>query len=599
MKQRLLSFFLTVCISVLSADAGDQIPPGPGYFPGNKVQKDERVRYYITPQRIVWQSDTSGVTVRHAEILLQQGNSQAVFGLKKDTYCTLTNAGSDTAGIILDFGKEIHGGLRITTCSSNRVTRKVRIRFGESVAETCSRVIGDGTTGLEGGATNHHAMRDFVEELPGYGTREFGESGFRFVRIDLADPECSLNLTEIAAYATFRDIPYRGSFECNDPRLNDIWNTGAYTVHLNMQDYLWDGIKRDRMVWVGDMHPEVMTICAVFGSNPVVPKSLDFVRNRTPLPGWMNGISAYSMWWVLIHYDWFQHQGDRVYLEEQKTYLTDLLDLLLTKVDPQGREMLHDGGMRFLDWPSSRNEKGVHAGLQALMVLTFSKGAELCNILGENRKAKVYNEMAARMRSYVPDCNGSKQAAALLALAGILPARQACSEVIGMDGVKGFSTFYGYYMLQAQAKAGDYREAINNIRQYWGAMLDLGATTFWEDFNPEWAENAGRIDEPLSSGKIDIHGSYGDFCYIGYRKSLCHGWASGPTAWLSEHVLGIAILEPGCKTVRIAPHLGDLQWARGTFPTPYGMISVDHRTLPDGTIHTRYTAPPEISVILE
>lgn len=25
------------------------------------------------------------------------------------------------------------------------------------------------------------------------------------------------------------------------------WLTGAYTVHLNMQDYLWDGIKRDRL----------------------------------------------------------------------------------------------------------------------------------------------------------------------------------------------------------------------------------------------------------------------------------------------------------------------------------------------------------------
>ena len=25
--------------------------------------------------------------------------------------------------------------------------------------------------------------------------------------------------------------------------------------------------------------------------------------------------------------------------------------------------------------------------------------------------------------------------------------------------------------------------ALDVIRTYWGAMLDLGATTFWEDFN--------------------------------------------------------------------------------------------------------------------
>ena len=93
-----------------------------------------------------------------------------------------------------------------------------------------------------------------------------------------------------------RDIPYLGTFKSNDERLNKIWETGAYTVHLNMQEYLWDGIKRDRLVWVGDMHPEVMTILAVFGANEVVPKSLDFIAEITPSNEWMNGISSYSMW---------------------------------------------------------------------------------------------------------------------------------------------------------------------------------------------------------------------------------------------------------------------------------------------------------------
>ena len=78
-------------------------------------------------------------------------------------------------------------------------------------------------------------------------------------------------------------------------------------------------------------------------------------------------------------------------------------------------------------------------------------------------------------------------------------------------------------------------------------MLDLGATTFWEDFDIKWLDNAARIDELVPEGKVDVHRSYGDFCYKGFRHSFCHGWASGPTAWLSEHVLGISIVEPGCK----------------------------------------------------
>ena len=75
---------------------------------------------------------------------------------------------------------------------------------------------------------------------------------------------------------------------------------GAYTVHLNMQEYIWDGIKRDRLVWVGDMHPEVTTIKAVFGEDSSVDDSLDFIRKETPLPGWMNGMASYSMWYSII-----------------------------------------------------------------------------------------------------------------------------------------------------------------------------------------------------------------------------------------------------------------------------------------------------------
>lgn len=84
------------------------------------------------------------------------------------------------------------------------------------------------------------------------------------MRIDLLDTDAILELKEVRAISIMRDIPYRGSFQCNDEKLNTIWRTGAYTVHLNMQNHLWDGIKRDRLVWIGDSYPEVMTVNSVF-----------------------------------------------------------------------------------------------------------------------------------------------------------------------------------------------------------------------------------------------------------------------------------------------------------------------------------------------
>jgi hypothetical protein len=590
MKKILFYFLLGITYSSLNA----QISPVLKERLGDAVQQDDISRYYITPQRIVWVSDSAGKRVVNAPALLNKGNSQAYFGIDPKKVCKLINKGNEPSGLVLDFGTELHGGIQITTSSSNRITPKVRIRFGESVSEAMSDINGDARA--KGGATNHHAMRDFVITLPGYGTLEIGNSGFRFVRIDLVDTSAEITFKEIRAVAVLRNIPYLGSFRCSDTLLNKIWATGAYTVHLCMQDYLLDGIKRDRMVWLGDMHPEIMTICAVFGNQDVVNKSLDFCRNTTPLPKWMNGISTYSMWWIIAQYDWYLYQGNLNYLKEQQEYLTGLLNQLIAQVDSSGKETIKEK-MRFLDWPSSESPKAIHAGMQALLLTAINRGGDICKILGDNNLSEKCFRATAKMKLYFPNPNKSKQAAALMALAGILPAEKANKEIIAVGGAKNFSTFFGYYMLQAQAMAGDYQGAIDNIRNYWGGMLKLGATTFWEDFNLDWTANASGITDIVPVGKRDIHKDFGDYCYKNLRHSLCHGWSSGPTAWLSQHVLGISVLEPGCKTVRIVPHLSDLQWAEGTFPTPYGIIKVRHEKKTDGTVDSKIEAPKEINIV--
>jgi hypothetical protein len=542
--------------------------------------------FSIAPTRLVWQS-TAGVT--HADSLLQPHGGQAVLK-ESQPPCVLKAASNAPAGLLLDFGRELNGYVELITpmTKDQAKLRHVRVRFGESVSEAMA--------GLGGpqNAQNDHALRDQTVALPWLGKKMVGPSGFRFVRIDNADPHLPVELSHVRAVLQIRDLPYAGAFRCDDERLNRIWQVGAWTVHLNMQEYLWDGIKRDRLVWLGDMHPEVSTIHAVFGFNEVVPRSLDLTRDLTPVTEWMNGISSYSMWWVLIHEDLWLHRGDRAYLEAQQPYLTALLKRLAHLIGPDGKERID--GMRFLDWPSSPNKQGVTAGLQALLVMTLESGARLMTTLGDAATAQLCADAAARGRKVVPDPNQSKSGAALLALAGMKDARQVSDTALKADGPRGISTFYGFYVLQALARAGDAATALDFIRAYWGAMLDLGATTFWEDFNLDWTTNAARIDELVPPGKKDIHGDFGAYCYVGFRHSLCHGWASGPTAWLSQHVLGVKPLEPGCKRVRVAPQLGNLRWAEGAYPTPLGPIRVRHERKPDGSIASKVEAPPGIEV---
>lgn len=592
MKKQFILFILMIVIgcTMNQKQNPDQMKTHPPKLPvpiaetafANSAIVDNRVRQYIYPRRILWQSpNTRQSKVEGVENLIGLRTQQVT--LEEPACCKLTHHGA-APGILLDFGKELHGGIQIMVgrMESPQPVR-FRVRFGESASEAMS-----GLGGVKN-ATNDHAVRDQELLVPWLGTAEIGNSGFRFVRLDLLDQNRTIPVVGVRAIFLYRDLDYLGSFQCNDSLLNQIWLTGAYTVHLCMQDFLWDGIKRDRLVWIGDMHPETMTILTVFGKHEIVPASLDLIKTATPLPNWMNGISSYSAWWLILQHDWYLYGGDKSYLEQQKAYVVGLLTQFLQYIGPDQREKLPEG--RFLDWPTQANPQAVHAGLHAMLILTLKSGVRLCEILEQPTLGDECLAAIDRLKTYRPEPAKSKQAAALMVLADLINAKEMNQRVMAVDGARRLSTFYGYYVLQARALAEDYQGCLDAIRTYWGGMLAMGATTFWEDFDLDWIPNAARIDELVPPGKKDIHGDYGNYCYLGFRHSLCHGWASGPTAWLSEHVLGIKPVEPGFRVVRIEPHLGDLTWAEGTFPTPHGVIKVRHVKQADGTIRSTFDLP--------
>ena len=546
------------------------------------TEMDTRVRRFMTPRRILWQSE--GVT--GAENMLVPAEKQVHFNVPQ----VMTLQSKDApASVLLDFGVEFHGNVKLYIEYMQPKRAQIRVRFGESAQEAMAEL------GGEKNATNDHINRDQVLDVGFLSMPEIGPSGFRFVRIDLLTPNASISFKAVTGIFVYRELEYKGSFNSSDALLNEIWNTAAYTVHLNMQEYVWDGIKRDRLVWIGDIHPEVSTIQAVFGFDESVKKSLDLARDESPLPRMMCTLTTYSLWWVMVHYIWYMQNGDLAYLKEQQAYLKDLMQLFAAYVDDNGSEQLD--GNRFFDWPSEGDTVAIHAGLQGILCMGLDAGAKMCRILGEDEVAALCEEKVAKLRSIpMPDTNGNKRAAAMLLLSGVAQGADADALVamIKNGGAQGMSTFLGYYVLNALSEQNETTAALDIIRTFWGAMLSRGATTFWEDFS---MEGTGRIDELVKPGEKDIHGDYGAYCYKGFRHSLCHGWASGPAAYLSRYVLGIEILEPGCKKVRVRPDLGDLEFAEGTYPTPYGVIRVRHEKDGAGKIISTIDAPAEVEII--
>lgn len=540
---------------------------------------------YLTPLRVVTEQGCSD----SGELLVQKSR-QASLGSKH--MCRMSTVGGARSSILLDFGTELQGGLEIVLGSS-KPYRPARMHFcfGESVSEALSDVNAPGAS-----ATNDHAMRDFDLTVPRDGSIRIGNTGFRYVRVDLVEPEQTVFVQNISAISEQREYPSEesGSFSCSDPLLNRIWETGRKTVLLNMQDCLWDGIKRDRLVWVGDMYPEAATIYSCFADFNIIRRSLDVVERQFPIPAWINGMPAYSLWYILLQEQLYRHSGDKAYLESKLPYIKGIIGKVDSGIKTDGRLKL---GSEFLDWPSSGNPDAVHQGMIALT--WWSLGAA-DRILREFKDQDAELATVAAIKDRLgksPELNPSrsnKQAAAILALSSLVDAT-SMSSIIEADGVHGFSTFYGYYMLETMAMAGEYGKALDFIREFWGAMLSLGSDTFWEDFNIEWMENAGRIDAIPTPDKVDVHKTYGAYCYVGHRHSLCHGWASGPTAWMSEHILGVNVLSP--SEVELHPQLGGLEWAEGSYPLGDGkVLSVKVKQGTDGTPDVSYTAPKGVKI---
>ena len=537
----------------------------------------ESIDKYIFAQKV----KGIGGSVMNAESLLRERTLQVGFSdndaiiLKGKTY------------LILDFGKELSGGIRILTRDIHG-NKRIRLRFGESLSECCAEL-------GEDNATNDHAVRDFYVELTDWSDMKFGNTGFRFLRID-TEQDSSIQFKAIVAATEIDSREQIGAFECDDPLLNEIWNTAAYTLRLCIQNgFLWDGIKRDRLVWVGDLYPMIRVAYCLYGDLPEIRNSLSFAQREGMSPKWINNIPMYSFWWLVNCADDYFHTGDKEFAYENLPFIHAVLKETERFVADNGETQFDsnfiDWAMHYQEGDNEAKRQDEIAGVNALLRIALAKTERLLNALGED--SAICELILAKLNRKTLFVHSYKQAAALAVLSGTRTEREHAVLIAG--GAKGISTFMAYPILSALACYGEYDFNMQTIKEYYGKMLSLGATTFFEDFDVDAVEGVCRIDEFPKAGEKDFHRTFGKFCYKGFRHSLCHGWSSGVIPYLAETVLGIK--EINDSEFEIDAHLSYLKHVKGVYPTRYGNIEVEYRLQADGTYDVSVNAPQEIEIV--
>ncbi len=118
--------------------------------------------------------------------------------------------------------------------------------------------------------------------------------------------------------------------------------------------------------------------------------------------------------------------------------------------------------------------------------------------------------------------------------------------------------YFKFFELDVMCKLGQLDSTTRLMRDYWGGMIRLGATSIWE------------LYDPTESG-VQHYAMYGSR----YGKSLCHAWGGGPIYLLGRYYLGVCPTSPAYETFEVAPQLGGLERIQGVVPTPNGTVSVE------------------------
>ena len=467
----------------------------------------------------------------------------------------------DAPQVELDFGREVAG--RIELQSASNAPAEVTVQYGESEAEAILQPY----LGVD------------PVYVPAHGTAYGPKSAFRYAIIRFTGGRRT-RFRSIRLEGIAYPVRYRGSFESSAPLLDRMWTIGAYTAHLCMQDGIWDAPKRDRNRWMGDLDVSGRTIEDVFGDHFLMRNTLSRLIGPAPVTRHVNGIPGYSAFWVIEERDFYLHAGSLKQLRSVHARLVQLLRYMEKDLDRRNLFSDRTHAWPFVDWAPGMSgyTPQTRMATQFEYYAAFKDGAYLLRVLHDEKNARCMAREARALKTaaqkYMLSARGTFgsrwQPNAYAVISGVANKDQYGAiwryvlSHVGEPKYRSYTItpYYGFYVASAMAKMGHRRAALRWIRQYWGGMVREGATSFWEAYNPTWFKGF------LYQASLQADG------VSGFNVSLAHGWSSGVTPWLMRQLLGIRPTAGGFAQVDIRPDLLGLEWAKGSEPTPHGMLRV-------------------------
>lgn len=465
--------------------------------------------------------------------------------------------------LLIDFGKETFGFVKLHGLKGKG---KANLYYGESREEALATETCETMDNLE---INQTVARDSVINL---------SKAFRFVNIQL---DAGVNIDSASMLYEYLPVADRGRFKSSDAQLNKIWDISKYTMELTTREFFIDGIKRDRWIWSGDAYQSYLMNYYLAFDSPSVTRTTLALRGKEPVSAHINTIMDYTFYWFLGVHDYYKYTGDKEFVVQLYPRMKSLIEYCLSRRNANGMMEGLAGDWVFIDWAEKLSKQGEVSFEQLLFCRSLETMALCADLANDASGAAEYRKIAADLKTKIFAAYWSDEKKALVHsringaqsnnvtryanMFGIFfdyfdkeQKEQVKQSVLLNDNVQKIVTPYmRFYELEALCAMGEQDYVLKEIKEYWGGMLDLGATSFWEEYNPD------------KKGE-EHYAMYGRQ----FGKSLCHAWGASPIYLMGRYYLGVQPISAGYETYSIQPVLGGLKWMEGSVPTPGGDIKI-------------------------
>lgn len=441
----------------------------------------------------------------------------------------------------------------------------------------------------------------------------FDMHGFRYARIVGIE---DLTADDIVCTVYHSAMRRTGWFETSNELVNRLHENTLWSMRSNFMSIPTDCPQRDERVgWTADIAvfaPTAMYLYDVAGflSNWLEDVSFEQLKNGTVpfyIPYVRLGIwadpAAIAVWGdaaVLVPWSVYMASGDRGVLADNYGLATRWVDEVTGYLSEDGvwdRRPDYPIG-QLGDWldpnaPADSPDQAMTAKelvATAFHVHSLRLVARMGDILGRRDEAEEYRRRAGHVaegfRNRFIGAGGlmtsDTQCAYTLAIVFDLVDEETKQRfgnrlaqlVRESEGRIGTGFAGTAYILPALTATGHYDEAyglfLSTKCPSWLYQVTMGATTIWE-----------RWDSLLPNGEMNP----------GSMTSFNHYALGSVNDWAHAVIGGIAPMEPGWRTIRIAPHPGGgLTHASARHDTPYGRVGCDWR-IEDGTMQVSLTVP--------